>query len=138
MPVADDEQTVYERVGGQSFFDRLVDHFYEGVEADERLRPMYPADLEGAKQRLALFLAQYWGGPATYSERRGHPRLRMRHMRFPIGVAERDAWMQHMTAALDAVDPPDDLRPGFEHHFTSAADFLVNQTGEGRIPLSGG
>ena len=105
-----DPDGLYERVGGMAFFEALVDRFYVGVEADPVLSPMYPAeDLDGARRRLALFLAQYWGGPTTYSEERGHPRLRMRHARFPINPAAREAWLAHMQAALGEgeLDPAD-------------------------------
>jgi hemoglobin len=95
--------TLYERVGGQSFFDDLVDAFYRGVESDELLRPMYPSDLTESKYHLALFLAQYWGGPPIYSELRGHPRLRMRHAPFRITKRARDAWLAHMNAAVSEI-----------------------------------
>jgi len=95
--------TLYERVGGEQFFVDLVDRFYLGVAGDPLLRPLYPDDLTESSRHLALFLVQYWGGPATYSEERGHPRLRMRHAPFVIGPAERDAWLRHMLAALDAL-----------------------------------
>ncbi|HVX21492.1 MAG TPA: globin [Acidimicrobiales bacterium] len=92
--------TLYERAGGQPFFFDLVDRFYDGVAGDPVLRPMYPDDLADARAHLALFLVQYWGGPGTYSEQRGHPRLRMRHAPFVIGALERDAWLRHMRAAV--------------------------------------
>ena len=92
--------TLYERVGGESFFVDLVDRFYLGVAGDPLLRPLYPDDLAESSRHLALFLMQYWGGPGTYGEERGHPRLRMRHVPFVIGPAERDAWLRHMLAAL--------------------------------------
>ena len=92
----------YEAVGGEEFFTRLVHRFYQGVAEDPVLRPVYPAkDLGPAEEHLRLFLMQYWGGPRTYDELRGHPRLRMRHARFTIGEAERDAWLHHMRVALD-------------------------------------
>jgi hemoglobin len=106
-----DPAGLFERVGGLGFFEALVDRFYAGVVDDPVLAPMYPADdLDGARRRLALFLAQYWGGPTTYSEERGHPRLRMRHAPFPIDVAARDAWLGHMGASLTAggLDPADE------------------------------
>lgn len=123
--------TVFARVGGQSFFDRLVELFYEGVESDTTLRPLYPEDLEPGKRALALFLGQYWGGPTTYSDVRGHPRLRMRHVSFRIGPAERDAWLQHMLAAVDASNVEgdtvaDDLDTAFRDYFTMAAEHLIN------------
>ncbi len=123
--------TMYETVGGSAFFERLVDRFYTGVASDDRLRPMYPeADLAGAKARLCGFLIQYWGGPDDYSRERGHPRLRMRHAPYPIGIAERDAWLEHMRCALD-----DALAEGSiaaQHHaemttyFDNAATHLIN------------
>ena len=127
--------TVYRTVGGQDFFDALVDRFYDAVERDPLLRPMYPRDLRGSRERLAGFLAQYWGGPPRYSEKRGHPRLRMRHLPFVIGSAERDAWMEHMTASLDAATLadgtgrplPDEIRAAMFDHFDNAATHLINQ-----------
>jgi hemoglobin len=92
--------TLYERVGGEPFFVDLVDRFYLGVAGDPLLRPLYPDDLVESSRHLALFLMQYWGGPGTYGEERGHPRLRMRHVPFVIGPAERDAWLRHMLGAL--------------------------------------
>ena len=91
---------LFDRVGGDAFFVDLVDLFYQGVSGDPLLRPLYPEDLTEARAHLALFLMQYWGGPATYNEVRGHPRLRMRHAPFVIGPGERDAWLRHMKAAL--------------------------------------
>jgi hemoglobin len=96
--------TVYDRVGGEPFFVDLVDRFYVGVAADPLLRPLYPDDLTESSQHLALFLVQYWGGPPTYGEQRGHPRLRMRHAPFVIGAPERDAWLRHMEDALSALE----------------------------------
>lgn len=127
--------TVYELVGGQGFFDNLVDRFYNAVEADLVLRPLYPEDLGPSRARLAGFLAQYWGGPPLYSQMRGHPRLRLRHMPFAIGWAEREAWMRHMTAALDAARVadcsgrrlPTEIRALMFDHFDNAATFLVNR-----------
>lgn len=123
-----DAETVYGLVGGQPFFDQLVEHFYVGVEADPLLRPMYEGDdLTEAKRHLAGFLAQYWGGPPAYSEERGHPRLRMRHARFPIDDAARAAWYEHMAAAVDAMAPPPDVRQAMLDYFAMAAAHLVNQ-----------
>ena len=127
--------TVYESVGGQSFFDDLVNCFYDAVDADPVLRPLYPRDLGPSRTRLAGFLAQYWGGPPRYSEMRGHPRLRLRHVPFAIGWAEREAWMEHMTAALDATRVADgsgrrlanEIRALMFEHFDNAATFLVNK-----------
>jgi hemoglobin len=122
--------SVYDAVGGMAFFDELVARFYRGVAADLLLRPLYPDDLSGPKRRLALFLAQYWGGPTTYSDERGHPRLRMRHAPFVVGEAERDAWMRHMTAALDWVVEEHDIHPSVEarlhDYFTMTADAMIN------------
>jgi hemoglobin len=94
---------MFDRVGGESFFVDLVDQFYVGVAGDPLLRPLYPDDLGESARHLALFLMQYWGGPPTYNEQRGHPRLRMRHAPFVIGPGERDAWLRHMLAALDGL-----------------------------------
>lgn len=118
--------TIYERVGGEAFFAALVDRFYEGVEQDPLLRPLYPEDLEDSRRHLSLFLAQYWGGPRTYDDERGHPRLRMRHMPFRIGLAERDAWLRHMLAALDeaAIDPA--AVAEMTAYFTQTATQLIN------------
>ena len=91
---------LFDRVGGEQFFFDLVDRFYLGVAGDPLLRPLYPDDLSESSRHLALFLVQYWGGPGTYSEERGHPRLRMRHAPFVIGPPERDAWLRHMLGAL--------------------------------------
>jgi hemoglobin len=121
---------VHDAVGGDAFFVELVDRFYAGVASDLLLRPLYPDDLTEPKRHLALFLQQYWGGPGTYSEERGHPRLRQRHAPFVIGEAERDAWLRHMAAALDAVVTRRGLAPELEaqllDYFLGAADFLVN------------
>ena len=91
---------LFDRVGGPTFFVDLVDRFYLGVAGDPLLRPLYPDDLGESAEHLALFLMQYWGGPTTYNEQRGHPRLRLRHAPFVIGPAERDAWLRHMHEAL--------------------------------------
>jgi hemoglobin len=119
--------TLYDAVGGDQWFVDLVDRFYDGVAADPLLRPLYPEeDLAGARHRLTGFLIQYWGGPTTYSEERGHPRLRMRHVPFSIGPAERDAWLRHMTAAVRAggLEPPTEA--AVLEYFAMAADHLVN------------
>jgi hemoglobin len=118
--------TLYDQIGGLETFRRLVDAFYRGVEYDPILRPMYPDDLTESRERLALFLAQYFGGPGTYSEQRGHPRLRMRHLPFPIDAAARDAWLTHMRAAVEAVAPPEPARSVMLAYFQQVADFLVN------------
>lgn len=122
--------TVYDAVGGQSFFVDLVDGFYAGVSADPLLRPMYPEDLADSRRHLAGFLVQYWGGPSAYSQERGHPRLRMRHVPFAIGEAERDAWLRHMLGALDTVaarrNTPVEAVARIRTYLTDVADFLVN------------
>jgi hemoglobin len=125
-----DPVSVYDEVGGQPFFGDLVDGFYAGVSTDPLLRPMYPEDLAEPRRHLAGFLTQYWGGPTTYSDERGHPRLRMRHVPFAIGEAERDAWLRHMLASLDAVvaarNTPADAAARIRSYLTDVADFLVN------------
>ena len=111
------------------FFERLVDHFYRGVEGDPALLALYPTQTEliGARRRLTLFLVQYWGGPTTYLEERGHPRLRARHSPFAIGSLERDRWLVHMRAAIDASDAPDDARRQLHEYVTMAADAMRNR-----------
>ena len=122
--------TVYDAVGGLPFFVDLVDGFYAGVSTDRVLRPLYPEDLTDSRRHLAGFLAQYWGGPTAYSDERGHPRLRMRHAPFSIGDAERDAWLRHMLASLDAVtaarSTPEEAAARIRAYLTDVADFLVN------------
>ncbi len=122
-----EEPTLYERVGGMPFFSSLAAAFYRGVAADPLLRPMYAeADLEPAAARLALFLAQYWGGPHTYSETRGHPRLRQRHLPFVIDEAARDAWLTHMLAALDEQRTAPADHDALRNYLLTAAEFLMN------------
>jgi hemoglobin len=122
--------SVHDVVGGRPFFDDLVEGFYAGVSADPLLRPLYPEDLTDSRRHLAGFLTQYWGGPSTYSEERGHPRLRMRHAPFVIGEAERDAWLHHMLGSLDAVvaarHTPPEAVARIRSYLTDVADFLVN------------
>src|SRR5881227_4459755 len=125
----------YEAVGGEEFFTRLVHRFYQGVAEDPVLRAVYPSkDLGLAEEHLRLFLMQYWGGPRTYDERRGHPRLRMRHAHFSIGEAERDAWLRHMRAALDelGLDPEHDTQ--LWDYLVMAAHSLVNRPRESGGP----
>lgn len=122
-----DQVSLYERVGGTPFFESLVAAFYRGVSTDPILRPMYPdEDLGPAAERLRMFLEQYWGGPRTYSETRGHPRLRARHLPFRIDAAARDAWLTHMLAAVDEQGMADADRAELRAYLMSAADFLVN------------
>jgi len=125
-----DDGNVHDAVGGEAFFVDLVERFYRGVAADLLLRPLYPDDLTDSKRHMAMFLQQYWGGPGTYSEQRGHPRLRGRHLPFVIGEPERDAWLRHMTAALEAVAAERGIDPSLQAqmlaYFAQTADFLVN------------
>jgi hemoglobin len=124
------EPTLYDQVGGMPFFEHLVDRFYEGVRHDDVLRPLYPEqddDLAGARRRLTLFLVQYWGGPTTYLEERGHPRLRARHFPFSIGSLERDRWLLHMRAAVDASDASPEARARLHDYMTMAADAMRNR-----------
>lgn len=132
--MSEGDQPLYERVDGPAFFERLVAHFYDGVMADPVLAPLYEADdLDGARRRLAMFLMQYWGGPTTYNEERGHPRLRMRHAPYSIGVRERDAWLVHMSAAVDAAAAAGELdeedRSRMHAYFEMAADHMINSGG---------
>jgi hemoglobin len=122
---------LYERVGGLPFFERLVDTFYAGIATDEVLLPLYPEapDLSGARHRLTLFLAQYWGGPASYSEERGNPRLRMRHLRFPIGPLQRDRWLVHMRAAVESCTDDPTVTEELLGYFTRTAEHMRNDTG---------
>ena len=122
------EATLHERVGGDEFFVTLVDRFYEGVADDPVLRPMYrEGDLAEERRWLSLFLVQYWGGSGTYGELRGHPRLRMRHLPFAIGIEERDRWYAHMRAAVEASSAGPAERDELLAYFASAADFLINR-----------
>jgi len=119
--------TPYERFGGHAFFTALVHDFYAGVAEDPVLRPMYPEeDLGPAQERLRMFLEQYWGGPDTYSQQRGHPRLRMRHAPYVIGAEAHDRWLQHMRVAVDArdMDPQDEAE--LWGYLTSAAFAMIN------------
>lgn len=117
---------MYERVGGEQFFVDLIDRFYDGVAGDPVLRPLYPDDLSASKRHLRLFLEQYWGGPHRYQEERGHPRLRMRHAPFVVGRLERDAWLRHMLAALEASDIPAEEAAEMTAYFEMAATQLMN------------
>lgn len=119
-------ETVYELVGGQPFFDALVAAFYARVEPDPVLRPLYPDDLVPGQRALALFLGQYWGGPPAYSAEKGHPRLRMRHLPFVIGPAERDAWLAAMLDAVDEMAPPENVETAFREYFEMAATAMIN------------
>jgi hemoglobin len=120
--------TLFERAGGTAFFEALVARFYAGLAGDPILRPIYPeADLAAAERRLRLFLIQYWGGPTTYDDERGHPRLRQRHFPFSIGPTERDRWLVHMRAAIAELGPPDDIATELERYFAMAAEAMRNR-----------
>ncbi|HRL48994.1 MAG TPA: globin [Propioniciclava sp.] len=117
----------YERVGGEPTFRALVDRFYEGVAEDPPLRAMYPEeDLGPAADRLRLFLEQYWGGPHTYSETRGHPRLRMRHAPYAVTPDQRDRWLRHMLAAVDTLALPEQEDAELREYLVRAAQFMIN------------
>src|SRR3954447_2487420 len=121
------QTTFYEAFGGEETFRRLVHRFYEGVAGDPLLRPLYPEeDLGPAEDRLRLFLIQSGGGPGTYSEERGHPRLRMRHAPFKVGPAERDAWLRHMRDAVDSLGLPEPHQSALWEYLKRAAYFMVN------------
>jgi len=123
----DPQSTFFEQVGGHATFDRLVRRFYEGVAADPVLKPMYPEDdMEGAIWRLTAFLEQYWGGPATYSQQRGHPRLRMRHTPFHINPDARDRWLGHMRVAVDDLQLPPLHEAALWDYLERAAYAMVN------------
>jgi len=122
--------SLFDAIGGEEAFRRLVDAFYAGVAADPVLRAIYPEDdLGPAAERLRMFLIQYWGGPSTYSQTRGHPRLRMRHAPFAVSGAARDAWLRHMRAALDSLDLALEYDETMWRYFTSAAESLRNTPG---------
>jgi hemoglobin len=121
-------QTLYEAAVGMAYFEALVGRFYDNVAADPLLRAVYPEeDLSGARHRLTLFLAQYWGGPTTYDQERGYPRLRMRHNLFAIGAAERDAWLRQMREAIAWTDPPPDVATRLHAYFDMAAVAMRNR-----------
>ena len=128
--MAETQQTFYDSVGGAETFRTIVARFYEQVREDEVLRPLYPEDdLDGAEDRLRMFLEQYWGGPRTYSDQRGHPRLRMRHAEFRIGFIERDAWLRCMHTAVASIDSAtldDEHRAELLEYLEMAAQALVN------------
>lgn len=121
------ETTIYELVGGDETFRALVDDFYARIEQDEHLISMFPDDLEPGKERQFLFLTQYFGGPARYSEQRGHPRLRMRHMPFPVDSEASQRWLGHMLAAIDAVGIEEPARSAMRAYFQRAAPAMINR-----------
>ena len=120
-------ETFYDAIGGYPTIAKIVDRFYEGVATDEVLRPLYPEeDLGPAAERFTLFLVQYWGGPTTYSDTRGHPRLRMRHAPFKVTPKARDLWLLHFRAGLDAANLSPEHDAQFWDYITHAAQFMVN------------
>ena len=122
------DRTLYEEIGGHQVFENLVSHFYALVAVDPILRPMYPdSEMHEAAERLLMFLEQYWGGPTTYSETRGHPRLRMRHQPFQIDFAARDAWLRCMKSAVDEIETTPELKNQLWEYLLTAADAMVNQ-----------
>lgn len=121
-----ESQTIYEMVGGAETFQRLVDDFYDRVEADPVLRAVFPENLEPGKRWQFLFLSQYFGGPTQYGIERGHPRLRMRHMPFVIDAEARDHWLAHMLAAIDAVGIEEPARTVMRDYFERASEFMIN------------
>ena len=126
--MTEQELSFYDRIGGHQVFEDLSSHFYALITVDPILRPMYPdEDLKGSARRLMLFLEQYWGGPKTYGEERGHPRLRMRHAEFHIDGAARDAWLRCMKSAVDEIECDAALKEEIWSYMEGAAQFLVNQ-----------
>jgi hemoglobin len=126
--------TDFEVFGGKEFFSSLVKDFYQEIITDPILKPMYPEDdIDGAIERLTLFLMQYWGGPTTYSDQRGHPRLRMRHAQFPIDFAAKDAWLKNMEIALGKQTISDENRTKLWNYLMMAADSIVNTRSDGVI-----
>jgi hemoglobin len=120
--------SLYDQMGGRKTFENLVSHFYALVAIDPVLRPMYPDDdFKGAAERLLMFFEQYWGGPDTYSQARGHPRLRMRHAQFKIGEKERDVWLSHMKSAVDSLEIDNEMREQLWNYLVMAANSMVNQ-----------
>jgi hemoglobin len=129
--VTNQAATFYDEIGGFETFRRIVDKFYEGVAGDPVLRPMYPEeDLGPAAERFTLFLVQYWGGPTTYSDERGHPRLRMRHAPFAVTPSAAQRWLTHFRAALDAAVLTPEQDAQFWDYVTHAAQFMVNSLEE--------
>jgi hemoglobin len=125
--MSEHETSVYEQIGGAETFRRLVNAFYARVEADPVLRAVFPADLEPGKEAQFLFLSQYFGGPGTYSEQRGHPRLRMRHNPFPIDQDARDRWLAHMLAAIDEVGIAEPYRTLMRDYFERGSAVMINR-----------
>jgi hemoglobin len=136
QPTPVDMSEVFEAMGGHATFARLVHRFYQGVREDELLAPMYPQDdWEGAEERLTMFLEQYWGGPTTYSQRRGHPMLRRRHMPFEVTPAARDRWLAHMRVGVDELGLAPELEAALWDYLERAAHAMVNTPEPGRRSL---
>lgn len=125
--MSEEALSLYDVVGGTGFFEQLVVRFYDGVATDDVLRPLYPDDLEPPRRHLTLFLVQYWGGPTTYGDERGHPRLHMRHAPFAIGTQERDRWLHHMRAAVAEIEPTPDVAQALLEYFDFAAEAMRNR-----------
>jgi hemoglobin len=125
--MSENQQTLYDLIGGEATFRRLVDTFYAKVEADDVLRAIFPEDLESGKEYQFLFLMQYWGGPIRYSEERGHPRLRMRHSPYAITEDLRDRWVQYMLEAIDEVGIQEPARSQMCEYFEQGATFMINR-----------
>ena len=118
--------TIFDAVGGAPWFEEMIDRFYDAVETDPLIRSMYPDDLTESRDHMVKFLSQYWGGPTTYSEERGHPRLRMRHAPFVIAGAEKEAWLRHMLTAVRAGDLHPEIEQRIVEYFETAANHMVN------------
>jgi hemoglobin len=130
------EKSFYDAVGGHETFHKIVSRFYQLVREDEILRPLYPEDeLDAAEERLRMFLEQYWGGPTTYGEQRGHPRLRMRHAPFAVTPEMRDRWLTHMRAAVDSLDLTPAQRRELWAYLERAAHFMVNTFDDQPAPI---
>lgn len=132
-----DDRSIYEQLGGDEAFHRIVNAFYRRVEADPLLRPMFLEDLEESRRRQFLFLTQYFGGPTRYIEERGHPRLKMRHFPFDIDQRAADAWLTHMLEAIDEAEIPEPARSEMREYFERAAPFMINRNtkSDDSIPL---
>lgn len=125
-PQADERAALFERMGGHATFEQLARRFYEGVRTDEVLAPMYDGDFDGGEERLRMFLVQYWGGPTTYSEQRGHPRLRMRHAPYRVNPDARDRWLSHMRVALDEAGLDQAAEQELWDYLVRAAHAMIN------------
>ena len=125
--MSENETTIYDLIGGEETFRKLVDIFYDKVEVDEKLRAIFPEDLEPGKKWQFLFLMQYWGGPHQYGQERGHPRLRMRHSPYPITPELRDLWAKYMLEAIDEVGIEEPMRSTMREYFERGATFMINR-----------